>query len=66
MERKVTIILLVAAVAFIGGGCKRERINLPPNAPVVSGPDSAQVMKNVTFRASATDPNGDNVAIRFD
>ena len=66
MERKATIILLVAVVAFIGGGCKRERINLPPNAPVVSGPDSAQVNESVTFTASATDPDGDNVAIRFD
>jgi len=36
MERKVTIILLVAVTALIVGGCKRERVNLPPNAPVVS------------------------------
>ena len=40
--------------------------NNSPNAPVVSGPDSAQVNESVTFTASATDPDGDNVAIRFD
>ena len=45
---------------------KRERINLPPNAPVVSGSDSAQVNESVTFTASANDLDGDNVAIRFD
>jgi len=61
MEKKATIILLVAAVALIGG-CKRERINLPPNAPVISGPESAQVNESVTFTASANDPDGDNVA----
>ena len=40
--------------------------NNPPNAPTISGPDSAQVNESVTFTASATDPDGDNVAIRFD
>ncbi len=40
--------------------------NNPPDAPVISGSDSAQVNESVTFTASATDPDGDNVAIRFD
>ncbi len=40
-------------------------LNNPPDAPVVSGPDSAQVNESVTFTASATDPDEDNVAIRF-
>ena len=39
--------------------------NNPPNAPTVSGPDSAQVNESVTFTASATDPDNDDVAIRF-
>lgn len=43
-----------------------QQQNLPPNAPTISGPDSAQVNESVTFTASATDPDGDNVAIRFD
>mgnify|MGYP000052908733 CR=1 FL=1 len=43
-----------------------QQQNLPPNAPTISGPDNAQVNESVTFTASATDPNGDNVAIRFD
>ena len=39
--------------------------NNPPNAPTVSGPNSAQVNESVTFTASATDPDNDDVAIRF-
>ena len=44
MERKATIILLVAVVAFIVGGCKRERVNpfdpSNPNARVVYAPQT--------------------------
>jgi hypothetical protein len=41
--------------------------NNPPNTPSTpSGPSSGQVNTNYSFSSSATDPDGDNVAIRFD
>ncbi len=39
--------------------------NNSPDAPVVSGPDSAIINESITLTASTTDPDGDNVAIRF-
>ena len=62
--KKVIAALIIGGITVIS--CREHRANNPPNAPVVLGPDSAQVNESVTFRASATDPDGDSVAIRFD
>ena len=62
--KKVIVALIIGGITVIS--CRGHRANNPPNAPVVLGPDSAQVNESVTFRASATDPDGDSVAIRFD
>ena len=39
--------------------------NIPPNAPVVSGPNEAATDEYIYFTASALDPDSDSVAIRF-
>ena len=51
MERKATIILLVAVIAFIGGGCKRERVNPfdPEFSPVQVREQTSDTSGIVTF-----------------
>ena len=63
-KNKFLVLLWVGlALSFIAN-CKRER---PPNTPIEpSGPGSGDVNVSYTFSSSATDPDGDNVAIRFD
>ena len=57
----LAVILLVLALP----SCKKP--NHPPDTPAVpSGPDSGAVRDTLTFSASATDPDGDSVSIRFD
>ena len=44
-----------------------QQQNLPPNTPTVPvGPTSGTVGEEIDFSTSAVDPNGDDVAIRFD
>ena len=64
MKRVAFIIVVSVMVLGITTNCRRQ--NNPPNEPMISGPNSAQVNESVTFTASATDPDGDSVAIRFD
>jgi len=61
--RSVALVLL--AVGFVlTPGCKK---NHPPDTPAVpSGPSSGAVGVEYSFSSSATDPDGDDVAIRFD
>ena len=64
MKRVVAFIITISVVVLgIMTNCRRNKL---PYEPMVLGPDSAQVNESVTFTASATDPDGDNVAIRFD
>ena len=61
-----TASLIAAAILVLAlPSCKKP--NHPPDAPAApAGPDSAVVGDTLTFSASATDPDDDSVAIRFD
>ncbi|RKZ25419.1 hypothetical protein DRQ20_05195 [bacterium] len=61
MKKAGLVIMIVGLSLFFG--CKK---NQPPSIPLISGPESAQVNETVTFTATATDPEGDSIAIRFD
>jgi hypothetical protein len=59
----LTVALLLAGMALVAG-CRKQ--NHPPDTPATpSGPASAHVDSVLTFTSSATDPDGDSVAIRF-
>ncbi len=62
--RRVAVVLSVVGIILFAG-CKKP--NHAPDAPAVpSGPTSCAVGVSYTFSSSATDPDGDDVAIRFD
>jgi hypothetical protein len=61
LVKKLFLLALVAAVA-LGPGCKKKLFY----AEVPSGPESGRTGALLFFRGSATHPNGDEVAIRFD
>jgi hypothetical protein len=54
-------LVLLAAMALLPG-CKKKSFY----AEVPSGPESGRAGSVLAFTSSATDPNGDSVAIRFD
>jgi hypothetical protein len=60
----VTCILLLAAMT-LQPGCKKKN-QVPDRAAVPSGPTTGFRDSVLTFTSSATDPDGDSVAIRFD
>jgi outer membrane protein assembly factor BamB len=57
------LILLSAALLILASSCK----NRPPDIPQApTGPTDWYPDKQYTCAATATDPNGDNVSVRFD
>jgi hypothetical protein len=56
--------VLLAAMPLLLG-CKKKN-QAPDRAAVPSGPTTGLVDSVLTFTSSATDPDGDSVAIRFD
>jgi len=57
------LFLLLGVIFF--SGCKKE--NNPPNVPSTpSGPSNGTINTSYNFLSSCTDPDGDNIAIRFD
>jgi len=60
----VTCILLLAALTLQSGCPKKNQV--PDRAAVPSGPTTGFRNSVLTFTSSATDPDGDSVAIRFD
>jgi DNA-binding beta-propeller fold protein YncE len=64
---KSSLALLCAAAAaaiLLGSTCNIA--NKAPSVPVISGPSSGVVGVPVTFKATATDPEGDSIAFQFD
>jgi len=63
-----SINMLVLSLAFLAAGCDElSGTNESPGTPTVpSGPATGLVDSTYTFTASATDPDGDDVSIRFD
>jgi hypothetical protein len=62
---RTAAVILSAVGIILFAGCKKP--NYAPDTPAVpSGPTSAAVGVEYTFLSSATDPDGDSVAIRFD
>ncbi|MEO0081855.1 MAG: PQQ-binding-like beta-propeller repeat protein [candidate division WOR-3 bacterium] len=58
------VILVMAIMAMLPLGCPK---NNPPDAPTVpSGITAGMVATTYQFTASAADPDGDSVAVRFD
>ena len=51
------------AVVLMSGLCES---NTPPDKPTVTGPSSAGDGDTLTFRVTATDPEGDNVQFKLD
>jgi hypothetical protein len=62
---RTAAVILSAVGIILFAGCKKP--NHAPDTPAVpSGPTSCAVGVSYTFSSSATDPDGDSVAIRFD
>ena len=63
-----TVLTLVAAAmgAAVLTNSSCNLTNKAPTVPVISGPSSGVVGVAVTFKATATDPDGDSVAFGFD
>jgi hypothetical protein len=59
----VLIALIFSAIVFIS--CTKK--NNPPEIPSIpSGPSNGKIDTTYNFSSSATDPDGDSVAVRFD
>jgi YVTN family beta-propeller protein len=54
----------IGAAVLLGSSCNLT--NKAPTVPVISGPSSGVVGVPVTFKATATDPEGDSIAFQFD
>ncbi len=54
----------IGAAALMGSSCNLT--DKAPTVPVISGPSSGVVGVPVTFKAMATDPDGDSVAFELD
>jgi hypothetical protein len=54
----------VGAALMLGSTC--SVLNKAPTVPVISGPSAGVVGVPVTFKATATDPEGDSIAFQFD
>jgi hypothetical protein len=52
------------AAVLLGSTCNLT--NKAPSVPVISGPSTGVVGVPVTFKATATDPEGDSIAFQFD
>jgi DNA-binding beta-propeller fold protein YncE len=55
---------VLAAVLLLGAKC--SLFNKAPTVPAVTGPAAGVAGVPVTFRATATDPDGDSIAFQFD
>jgi WD40 repeat protein len=64
--RIVLFLLGAAAGAVVLTGSTCSVFNKAPSVPVISGPSAGVVGVPVTFRATATDPEGDSIAFQFD
>jgi hypothetical protein len=62
--KKLSLLVLLAAMALLPGCKKKNRA--PDGADVPSGPKTGYKNSALAFRSSATDADGDSVAIRFD
>ncbi len=60
----VCLAAAVGAAVMLGSTC--SVLNKAPSVPVISGPSAGVVGVPVTFKATATDPDGDSVAFQFD
>jgi DNA-binding beta-propeller fold protein YncE len=60
----VCVAAAVGAAVMLGSTC--SVFNKAPTTPVISGPSAGVVGVPVTFKATATDPDGDSVAFQFD
>jgi hypothetical protein len=61
--KKLSLLVLLAAMTLLSG-CKKNQV--PDRAAVPSGPAVGSRGAVLTFTSSATDPEDDSVAIRFD
>jgi hypothetical protein len=61
--KKLSLLVLLAATMPFSG-CKKNQV--PNQAAAPSGPTSGRPDELLSFTSSATDPDGDGVAIRFD
>jgi hypothetical protein len=59
---KITDSLLILLLMLVSG-CKKKQ---PDTPEIPTGPSVGYINQNYIFSSSATDPNGDNIAIRFD
>jgi YVTN family beta-propeller protein len=60
----VCVAAAVGAAVMLGSTC--SVLNKAPTVPVISGPSAGVVGVPVTFKATATDPEGDSIAFQFD
>jgi DNA-binding beta-propeller fold protein YncE len=60
----VCVAAAVGAAVMLGSTC--SVFNKAPTVPVISGPSAGVVGVPVTFKATATDPESDSIAIQFD
>ncbi|MFO7674896.1 MAG: PQQ-binding-like beta-propeller repeat protein [bacterium] len=65
MDRRLRAAVFVAALV-LPAGCRKPPVNLPPDPPSrPAGPAHGDRSITCEFTASAADPDGDSVAVRF-
>jgi hypothetical protein len=58
---------VIALFVFLTPGCKKPPVNAPPETPATpSGNSTGNINVSYAFTSSATDPDEDSIAVRFD
>jgi DNA-binding beta-propeller fold protein YncE len=64
-RRLAPVVRIAATAALLLTGARCSLFSKAPSVPVISGPTAGTVGAEVTFKATAIDPEGDSVAFQF-